>query len=121
MDEIDDLIDSYDGSNRHRQEIIRKAVALGAERHEIVDALDEIDEDNGHIAQCPECGYEMRNCLCIQFADPGGNSALRAASASNPRNLPCPECGEPDRLTPADRDLGYRCDQCADRAERGGY
>ena len=27
------------------------------------------------------------------FADPGGNSALRAASASNPRNLDCPTCG----------------------------
>ena len=54
------------------------------------------------------------------FADPGGNSALRAASASNPRNLPCPSCGVSNRLTPADRARGYRCDSCADRAERGG-
>jgi hypothetical protein len=54
------------------------------------------------------------------FADPGGNSALRAASARNPRNLPCPTCGEPDRLTPADRARGYQCDTCADNAE-GGY
>ena len=36
------------------------------------------------------------------FADPGGRSALRAASRRNPRNLPCPTCGRPDRLTPAD-------------------
>lgn len=57
----------------------------------------------------------------IQFADPGGRSALRAASKSNPRNLPCPTCGEPNRLTPADRALGYQCDSCADAAERGGY
>jgi hypothetical protein len=57
--------------------------------------------------------------LCETFADPGGNSALRAASASNPRNLPCPTCGAPDRLTPADRRRGYQCDECADRAERG--
>jgi hypothetical protein len=35
------------------------------------------------------------------FADPGGRSALRAA-------------------TPADKRLGYQCDACADRAE-GGY
>ena len=53
------------------------------------------------------------------FADPGGNSALRAASASNPRNLPCPTCGEPNRLTPADRERGYQCDSCADALEMG--
>jgi len=57
----------------------------------------------------------------VQFANPGGNSALRAASRSNPRNLPCPTCGAPDRLTPADARLGYQCDVCADRDERGGY
>jgi len=56
-----------------------------------------------------------------EFADPGGNSALRAASASNPRNLPCPTCHEPNRLTPKDKALGYQCDQCADRAEGGGW
>lgn len=51
------------------------------------------------------------------FAEPGGKSALRAASANNPRNLPCPNCGEPNRLTPKDRALGYQCNSCADRAE----
>jgi hypothetical protein len=55
----------------------------------------------------------------IEFADPGGRSALRAASKTNPRNLPCPNCGAKNRLTPADRALGYQCDACADRAERG--
>jgi hypothetical protein len=54
------------------------------------------------------------------FADPGGTSALRASTPENPRNLPCPTCGEPDRLTPKDVRLGYQCDECADRAERGG-
>jgi len=53
------------------------------------------------------------------FADPGGNSALRAASKNNPRNLPCPTCGRENMLTPADRALGYQCDICADEAERG--
>lgn len=58
----------------------------------------------------------------MEFADPGGRSALRAASASNPRNLPCPTCRKPNRLTPKDRALGYQCDPCADRAEGGwGY
>lgn len=56
-----------------------------------------------------------------EFADPGGHSALRAATKSNPRNLPCPDCGEPNRLTPKDRALGYCCDTCADLKERGGY
>ncbi len=56
----------------------------------------------------------------IDFADPGGNSALRAASETNPRNLPCPTCGVEDRLTPEDVALGYQCDPCADQDERGG-
>jgi len=51
------------------------------------------------------------------FADPGGRSALRRASRGNPRNLPCPTCGKPNRLTPRDRRLGYQCDECADRDE----
>jgi hypothetical protein len=51
------------------------------------------------------------------FADPGGRSALRAAGKGNPRNLPCPNCGKKNRLTPRDRQLGYQCDECADRAE----
>lgn len=56
----------------------------------------------------------------LTFANPG--SALRAASRHNPRNLPCPTCKEPDRLTTADAARGYQCDDCADRAEgRGGY
>jgi hypothetical protein len=53
------------------------------------------------------------------FADPGGNSALRAATPSNPRNLPCPTCKEPNRLTPKDRALGYQCDACSDALEQG--
>ena len=77
---------------------------------------DEEDEDIDYCdhRDCDDDDYS-------EFADPGGNSALRAATRSNPRNLPCPECGSPNRLTPKDRDLGYRCDSCADRAERGGY
>jgi hypothetical protein len=55
----------------------------------------------------------------LDFADPGGNSALRAATKSNPRNLPCPNCGRKNRLTPADRARGYQCDSCANEAERG--
>ena len=57
----------------------------------------------------------------IQFADPGGKSALRASSKSNPRNLPCPNCKRPDMLTPKDMECGYQCDICADAAESGFY
>ncbi len=56
---------------------------------------------------------------CTEFADPGGNSALRAASKTNPRNLPCPNCGIENRLTPADVACGYQCNSCADMCERG--
>mgnify|MGYP001577111268 FL=1 len=55
------------------------------------------------------------------FAEPSGKSALRAAKKGNPRNLPCPTCGEPNRLTPKDRALGYQCNACADRCEGGGW
>ena len=57
----------------------------------------------------------------LDFADPGGKSSLRAASKRNPRNLPCPTCKAPNRLTPADRAQHYVCDRCADRAEGGGW
>lgn len=62
--------------------------------------------------------YDDYDC---DFAEPGSNSALRAATKSNPRNLPCPTCKQKNRLTPKDRALGYQCNECADRQERGGY
>ena len=53
----------------------------------------------------------------LEFADPGGNSALRAASKSNPRNLECPRCHAKNVLTPQDRQRGYVCDDCAEGKE----
>jgi hypothetical protein len=55
------------------------------------------------------------------FQDPGGRSALRRETPDNPRVLPCPDCGKPNRLTPKDRACGYCCNECADRNEGGGY
>lgn len=55
----------------------------------------------------------------VGFADPGGNSSLRAETEDNPRNLPCPSCGEENRLTPLDVRAGYQCNTCADQCERG--
>ena len=60
--------------------------------------------------------YEDRS----MFEQPYGNSALRRSSRANPRNLPCPTCGELNRLTPKDRALGYQCDSCADALEGVG-
>ena len=54
----------------------------------------------------------------VGFAQAG--SSLRCATRSNPRNLPCPSCHAPNRLTPIDRARGYQCDRCADQAESGG-
>lgn len=56
----------------------------------------------------------------VGFAEPGGRSALRAATKRNPRNLPCPNCRRPNRLTPLDQARGYQCNACADAVERGG-
>lgn len=47
------------------------------------------------------------------FADPGGRSSLRAGK----RIYACPNCKAKNRLTAKDKALGYRCDDCADRAE----
>lgn len=57
----------------------------------------------------------------VGFQDPGGRSALRRATKGNPRNLPCPTCKKPNKLTPADKRAGYQCNECADRAEGYGY
>ena len=54
-----------------------------------------------------------------EFADPGGRSALRAATRDNPRNRPCPTCGRKNALTPKDVALGYQCDRCANAQESG--
>lgn len=54
-----------------------------------------------------------------RFADPGGNSALYAASDDNPRDYPCPSCETENVLTRLDVQAGYQCDRCADAAERG--
>lgn len=53
----------------------------------------------------------------LNFANPGGNSALRAAGPGNPRIHPCPTCCEPNVLTPQDVARGYQCDSCADSLE----
>ena len=54
-----------------------------------------------------------------RFADPGGSSALHVSDKDNPRNLPCPTCNYPNRLTPRDVAQGYQCDTCANAQERG--
>ena len=61
--------------------------------------------------------YDDDGDMNIMFAEPGGRSSLRAATRTNPRNLPCPTCGKKNRLTPADKAAGYQCNDCADRAE----
>lgn len=87
-----------------------------------------VDYEEGTILTgefiCYECADEIPEIYdepSISFADPGGKSALRAESPENPRNLPCPTCNAPNRLTPADVAQGYQCDACADRDEGGYY
>ena len=75
------------------------------------DELDEYRHSGGH-----EYDDDDRS----DFADPGGKSALRAASKSNPRIHPCPTCKKPNKLTPKDVANHYQCDNCADRDEGGG-
>ncbi len=53
----------------------------------------------------------------VGFASEG--SALRAATRDNPRDQDCPTCGAKNVLTRIDRQRGYQCDGCANRAEMG--
>lgn len=55
----------------------------------------------------------------VGFADPGGRSALRAATKGNPRNRSCPSCKRRNVLTRIDVERGYQCNSCADAAESG--
>jgi len=72
---------------------------------------DDEDEDE------QEDYYDYEDEDGIDFMQSG--SALRAASHDNPRDQPCPTCDAPNKLTPADVELGYQCDHCADKSERG--
>lgn len=65
-------------------------------------------------------GYQYdRSDITEVYADPYGVSALRKATKRNPRNLACPTCKRPDKLTPADKAQGYQCDSCASFDELG--
>jgi hypothetical protein len=77
---------------------------------------EDIREDSHYGDYESEDDYQIDG---VGFADPGGNSALRAATEDNPRNLPCPKCRTKNVLTPIDKAHGYVCNACADRAERG--
>lgn len=54
-----------------------------------------------------------------EFADPGGRSSLYAATEDDPRIYPCPDCGQPNRLTLRDKRAHHCCNSCADRNEAG--
>ena len=71
------------------------------------------DQDAGYYDPADDRDDDFR----IEFADSGGNSALRAGN----RVYNCPTCNAPNRLCAEDVRLGYQCDPCADRAERGDY
>lgn len=88
------------------------------EDHDDEDFGPECDDGEGP----PERDYDDDDYLIdgVGFADPGGRSALRAATADNPRDQPCPSCGAQDVLTRLDVERGYQCNRCADRDE-GGY
>ena len=79
------------------------------------------DDDDTEIYDEDQCSDFDGSPLEFASPYPGGRSALRAASPTNPRIYACPTCGAPNRLTRKDRQLGYQCDTCADAAEGGGW
>jgi len=77
------------------------------------------DEDEDEIDDIPYDDDDDSGWM--GFADPGGVSALRAETDSNPRNRDCPQCRHHNMLTPRDVALGYVCDRCAGLNEGPGY
>ncbi len=75
------------------------------------------DDDDGPMSYPQEGDDYMIDG--VGFADPGGRSALRAATKRNPRDCTCPQCGAENVLTRIDRQHGYVCDPCADENEGG--
>ncbi len=51
---------------------------------------------------CHEDDYYDGDEDRIDFMEPGGRSALRAATKNDPRDQPCPTCESPNRLTRRD-------------------
>jgi hypothetical protein len=80
------------------------------DRYRFDEDFDDIDDFDGD----PYCDpYDEFDEDRSDFRDPGGRSALRVGE----RIYPCPTCGEPNKLTAKDVQLGYQCDACADRDE----
>jgi hypothetical protein len=72
------------------------------EPEEAVQIIADENHERGWEAKCEEAEWRRENGLDIDFALPGSNSALRAATPDNPLNLPCPNCHAPNRLTPGE-------------------
>lgn len=83
------------------------------------DNIDPEDEDEDEIDDIPYDDDDDSGWM--GFADPGGVSALRAETGSNPRIYDCPQCRHHNMLTSLDKALGYVCDRCAGLNEGPGY
>lgn len=114
-------IDREEFIRRLSEALSREDMAMIEERLSECEEDDNLEEDEDFEEDWDSDDPRAPLADGTHFAFPGTNSALRAAGPGNPRNLPCPTCRAPNRLTPADRQRGYQCDSCADMAERGGY
>lgn len=85
----------------------------------------ELESDECDVGICYICSrpYDDEDDLIdgVGFSDPGGRSALRAETETNPRIHPCPQCNRKNVLTTLDVSHKYVCDICADRNESGGW
>jgi hypothetical protein len=123
FDDIEQSPEPYEGDdaeNWEREQVARD-ISLGEGRED----LTEEEEDDGLSDDANPDESDDEGGVAGDFDDDGprfarAGSALRAASASNPRNCPCPTCKRPNKLTPADVAAGYQCDICADAAEGHG-
>lgn len=124
------MCDDYEPYENDAEEFELRQLDLDREGDDFEDEEDfdqEIEELNAHMDDSRESWVDFEHNDLIDgvgFADPGGNSSLRAATPNNPRDQPCPTCGTENVLTRIDKRRGYQCDRCADAAEghgRGGY
>jgi len=74
---------------------------------------------NDPLVECTSCHKRFR---ADQLAEEYATRTGKAISEGDLSDVPCPNCGRKNQLTPKDRSLGHQCDHCADAAEGiGGY
>jgi DNA-directed RNA polymerase subunit RPC12/RpoP len=59
------------------------------------------------------------DCITDEDCNRVFHASIRATNRRNPQRYDCPTCGAKRALSAHQKQQGYQCDGCADRAEGG--